>query len=56
MRQMKRQMAPKNWPIQRKGTTFVVKGDEKGVPILIALRDMLKISKNKPKVEEKKNE
>jgi small subunit ribosomal protein S4e len=51
MKQMKRQMAPKNWPIQRKGTTFVVKGDGKGVPILIALRDMLKISKNKKEVK-----
>ena len=46
---MKRQKAPKNWPIKRKGTKFVIKGDEKGVPLLIALRDILKISKRKLK-------
>lgn len=51
MKHMKRQKAPKNWPIERKGKKFVVKGDEKGVPLLIALRDMLKISKNKKEVK-----
>ncbi|HPD81710.1 MAG TPA: hypothetical protein PK357_01275 [Candidatus Pacearchaeota archaeon] len=46
MSHLKRQFAPKNWPIPRKGTTFVIKpnfGLSKGIPLLIVLRDMLKI-------------
>jgi len=45
MAHLKRQKAPKNWPIYRKGTTFVVRpltNLNKGIPILIILRDMLK--------------
>ena len=50
MRHMKRHKTPKNWPIPRKGTKFVVRpnfGNEKGMPILIILRDVLKIAKTR---------
>jgi ribosomal protein S4E len=36
-RHLKRQKAPKNWPIPRKGTAFVVKNNSKGLPILVAV-------------------
>jgi small subunit ribosomal protein S4e len=54
MSHLKRQEVPKSWPIERKGTKYVVRanfGFEKGVPILIALRDMLKIAKDRREVE-----
>ena len=47
---LKRQEVPKNWPIARKGSTYVVNPNSnmgKGVPVLIVLRDMLKIVKNR---------
>jgi len=47
---LKRQMAPKSWPIHRKGTKYVVKpkfDTKNGIPILIVLRDMLKIVQNR---------
>jgi small subunit ribosomal protein S4e len=50
MSHLKRQFAPKSWPIPRKGTTFVIKpnfGLSKGIPLLIVLRDMLKIVQNR---------
>jgi small subunit ribosomal protein S4e len=50
MSHLKRQFAPKSWPIPRKGTTFVIKpnfGFSKGIPLLIILRDMLKIVQNR---------
>ena len=49
-RHMKRQSMPKTWPLARKGTTFVVKplaNVSMGVPILVALRDILKITANR---------
>ncbi len=51
---LKRQQVPKNWPIPRKGTTYVVRPSSemaKGVPILIILRDMLKIAQNRKEVK-----
>ncbi len=54
MSHMKRHEVPKNWPVPRKGTTFVVTpnfGREKGLPILIVLRDVLKIAKNRKEVK-----
>lgn len=51
---LKRQKVPKNWPVPRKGTTYVVKPNfsiQKGVPILIILRDMLKIAQNRKEVK-----
>ncbi|MFH1787623.1 MAG: hypothetical protein ABH811_02430 [archaeon] len=50
MAHLKRQEVPKNWPIKRKGTTFVVRPNfsaNKGLPILIILRDILKIARNR---------
>ena len=47
---LKRHQTPKNWPIPRKGTTYVVKPKfniKKGIPLLIILRDILKIVKNR---------
>lgn len=51
---LKRQKAPKNWPIPRKGTAYVVRPNfniNKGVPILIILRDILKIAQNRKEVK-----
>ena len=50
MAHMKRHMAPKRWPIHRKGTTFVVKPNfnpRRGIPVLIILRDILKVCQNR---------
>lgn len=47
----KRNNVPKNWPIPRKGTTFIVSRNSIGIPILLVLRDMLKIAKNKKEVK-----
>ncbi len=54
MAHLKRQKSPKNWPIPRKGTAFVVRPNfspKTGVPILIILRDMLKICQNRKEVK-----
>jgi small subunit ribosomal protein S4e len=54
MKHLKRQNIPKNWPVARKGTTFVVRPNfekDKGLPVLIILRDMLKIAKNRKEVK-----
>ena len=54
MTHLKRQKAPKRWPIPRKGTKYVVRPNfnpQKGVPILIILRDMLKITQNRKEVK-----
>jgi len=47
---LKRQKAPKNWPIYRKGTKYVARPRSdlgNGTSLLIVLRDMLKIVQNK---------
>lgn len=52
MSHMKRHKSPKNWPIARKGTMFVVKPSSgKGIPLLIVLRDLLKLAKNRKEVK-----
>ena len=54
MKHLKREAVPKNWPIKRKGTTFVVKPNsniETGLPILVILRDVLKIAQNRKEVK-----
>ncbi len=54
MSHLKRQASPKNWPIERKGTTYVVKSNfsfKEGVPVLILLRDMLKLAQNRSEVK-----
>jgi len=51
---LKRQKAPKNWPIYRKGTKYIVRprsNIQKSVPLLIVLRDMLKIAQNRKEVK-----
>ncbi len=47
---LKRQEVPKSWPVYRKGTKYVVKPNSDlkfGVPLLIVLRDLLKIVQNR---------
>jgi small subunit ribosomal protein S4e len=51
---LKRQKAPKKWPITRKGTSFVVRPLSNlngGIPLLIVMRDMLKIAQNRREVK-----
>lgn len=50
-RHMKRHEAPKSWPIPRKGTTFVITKNSNGLPLLIVLRDILKIAQNRKEVK-----
>ena len=50
MNHLKRHSVPKSWPIQRKGTTYVVKpnrGFSESLPVLIILRDLLKVAQNR---------
>jgi len=45
---------PKNWPIKRKGTTYVIRSNfnlNQGMPILVLLRDLLGIAKNRKEVK-----
>ena len=47
---LKRQEVPKSWPIYRKGTKYVIRPDsnlESGIPLLVILRDMIKIVQNR---------
>ena len=51
---LKRQKEPKRWQISRKGTTFVVRPSSnlrKGIPLLIILRDMMKVAQNRKEVK-----
>jgi small subunit ribosomal protein S4e len=51
---MKREKMPKNWPVPRKGKKFVVRpnhSNDKGLPILIILRDVLGITKTRKEVK-----
>ena len=51
---LKRHQVPKNWPIKRKGTLYVVRPNSRlsnGIPILIALRDVLKLAQNRNDVK-----
>jgi len=54
MSHWKRQSTPTNWPIERKGSTYVVKprfSVQEGIPILVILRDMLKIAQDRSEVK-----
>lgn len=54
MSHLKRQKSPKNWPIERKGTAYLVRPNyniEHGIPVLIAIRDMLKLAKDRKEVK-----
>jgi small subunit ribosomal protein S4e len=47
---LKRQCVPKSWPIERKGSKYVVKpraNIKNGIPVLIILRDILKLAQNR---------
>lgn len=47
---LKRQKSPKNWPIYRKGTKYIVRprfSIGKGLPLLIILRDVLGVVQNR---------
>ena len=51
---LKRQEVPKRWPIERKGTTYVVRPSfnlKNGIPILVVLRNMLNLAKNRKEVK-----
>jgi len=51
---LKRQQVPKRWPIPRKGSVYVVRPNfslNNGIPILVVLRDVLKIAQNKKEVK-----
>ena len=59
MSHLKLQEAPKSWPIKRKGTKYIVKPNfnmSDGIPVLIILRDMLKLAKNRKEVKKIINE
>ena len=54
MSHLKRQAVPKTWPVHRKGTTFVVSpsfAKNSGIPVLIVLRDMLKVAEIRGEVK-----
>jgi len=51
---LKRQKSPKNWPIYRKGTKYIVRPRSnigKGLPLLVVLRDVLGIAQNRKEVK-----
>jgi len=51
---LKRQKVPKKWPINRKGTKYVIRPNQNlkdGIPILVFLRDMIKIAQNRKEVK-----
>ena len=51
---LKRQEVPKTWPIERKGTTYVVRPNfslESGIPILVVMRNMLKKAQDRREVK-----
>ena len=54
MSYLKRQKVPRNWPIRRKGTTYVVRPNfniGKGMPVLVILRDILKVAQTRKDVK-----
>lgn len=51
---LKRQKVPKKWPIPRKGTKYLVRPSSNlrnGIPLLIILREMLKLARNRKEVK-----
>jgi small subunit ribosomal protein S4e len=54
MRHIKRKNAPISWPIPRKGSKYIIKpnfGLNNGLPLVIALRDLLKIAKTRKEIK-----
>lgn len=52
MSHLKRQNFPKSWPVPRKGSKFIVKASSKGIPILVLLRDVLKITRTRKEIKQ----
>ena len=53
-RHLKRQAVSKKWPIPRKGTKYLVKPaahENEGVPLLVLLRDILKVARTRKEVK-----
>lgn len=51
---LKRNNAPKTWPVERKGSVYLVvpsHGKKEGIPLLIVMREILKIVKNTKEAE-----
>ena len=51
---LKREQSPKNWPVKRKGTAYLVRprySIDKGIPISIAVRDVLGLAKTRKEVK-----
>ena len=51
---LKRQKVPKNYPVERKGTAYIVRANfdyRKGMPLLVVLRDILKVARTKKEVK-----
>jgi len=51
MSHLRRENAPKNWPIKKKGTAYIIKSGKDELPILIALRDILKVANNRSEIK-----
>lgn len=54
MKHLKREKVPKNWPIPRKGNAFVIRPShsyEKGLPVLVILREILGVAKTRKEVK-----
>jgi len=54
MSHLSRQEKPKKWPIEKKGTTYLVSPNsniKEGMPLLTILRDVLKIAENRKEVK-----
>lgn len=51
MSHLKRQSVPKTWPMNKKGTKFIIKSGKKGIPLLIVLRNILGITKTRREVK-----
>lgn len=53
-RHLTRQESPKKWPIERKGSVYLVRPNSnlnQGVPLLIVLREMLKLGQDRREVK-----
>ena len=51
---LKRHKVPKSWPVPRKGTKYLISPNSNvrhGLPLLIILRDMLKVAQNRKEVK-----
>lgn len=54
MAYLRRQSIPKKWPIPKKGTAYVVRprfSNSEGIPLLLVLRDMLKLSETRKEIK-----